>query len=63
MPNRKKINAFLTGGKKIDDFLVAGENGTLFILNAVGKSEKSFPNEKEKLSRSLEHLSHFSLQI
>ena len=24
------------------------ENGILFILNAVGKSEKSFPNEKEK---------------
>ena len=24
-------------------------NGILFILNAVGKSEKSFPNEKEKL--------------
>ena len=23
-------------------------NGILFILNAVGKSEKSFPNEKEK---------------
>ena len=24
------------------------KNGILFILNAVGKSEKSIPNEKEK---------------
>ena len=24
------------------------ENGILFILNEEGKSEKSFPNEKEK---------------
>ena len=26
----------------------AVQNGILFILNAVGKSEKSFPTEKEK---------------
>ena len=34
--------------KYLLNFASKSNNGILFILNAVGKSEKSFPNEKEK---------------
>ena len=36
------------GDSKITFIIYMVHNGILFILNAVGKREKSFPTEKEK---------------